>query len=269
MADSFTSNLNLRLPEVGAADSTWGGAAGINGDMQLLDAVFLATGLGTPVGLHVGATQVLNVEGTALFADSTDTTKGAILDSSLISTGTVRTFSFPDTSGVLAVGTGVPTGTVMSGYYGTTAPPGFVLACGRTIGDATSGATERANADCQALFTVLWGVVHNAQCPVTPGGRGASAAADWAAHKKLQLPDHRGRVMAALDNLGGTAAGVMPGDTVRAGFDGALLSSTMNGPNSDIPVQAGAGVLAADQNHIHANVFVVQPTILVDAIIAL
>ena len=55
MADSFTANLNLRKPEVGAAHDTWGGVAGLNGDLDLIDAVFLATGLGTSVGLHIGS----------------------------------------------------------------------------------------------------------------------------------------------------------------------------------------------------------------------
>src|ERR1051326_1804 len=38
----------------------------------------------------------------------------------------------------------VPTG-VMSEYVGSSAPTGWVLADGKTIGDATSGATERGN----------------------------------------------------------------------------------------------------------------------------
>jgi hypothetical protein len=40
--------------------------------------------------------------------------------------------------------------------YGTGNLSGFVRANGRTIGSATSGATERANSDAQALFEYLW-----------------------------------------------------------------------------------------------------------------
>jgi hypothetical protein len=40
--------------------------------------------------------------------------------------------------------------------YGTGIHSGFVRQNGRTIGSATSGATERANADVQALFEYLW-----------------------------------------------------------------------------------------------------------------
>ena len=84
----------------------------------------------------------------------------------------------------------MPMGTVFSGYYGIAPPPGFVMADGRTIGDAATGATNRANADCLTLFTLLWGITADGHCPL-PGGRGASAAADWAAHKAITLPDHR------------------------------------------------------------------------------
>lgn len=88
--------------------------------------------------------------------------------------------------------------------YGTGAHTGFVRSNGRTIGSATSGASERANADCEALFTHLW--TEDANLTVSTG-RGASAAADWAANKTIALPDWRGRVISALDDMGNTAAG--------------------------------------------------------------
>lgn len=67
----------------------------------------------------------------------------------------------------------------------------WLLLDGKTIGDASSSATGRANADTETLFTLLWTNCANAECPVS-GGRGASAAADFAAHKTLTLPDARG-----------------------------------------------------------------------------
>src|SRR5215471_14877818 len=60
----------------------------------------------------------------------------------------------------------------------TSVPAGWVRNNGRTIGSATSGASERANADCQNLFTWLWNNLSNTVCPVS-GGRGGSANADW------------------------------------------------------------------------------------------
>lgn len=94
---------------------------------------------------------------------------------------------------------------VVKDYVGATAPSGYVLLSGRTIGSASSGATERANADTSALFTLLWNDMTNTEAPVS-GGRGASASADFAANKTITLPDARGRVTAGKDNMGGTTA---------------------------------------------------------------
>ena len=88
--------------------------------------------------------------------------------------------------------------------YGTGALSGFVRSNGRTIGSAASGASERANADCEDLFLYLW--TEDANLTVSTG-RGASAAADWAANKTIALPDFRGRVIAGLDDMGNSAAG--------------------------------------------------------------
>lgn len=89
-------------------------------------------------------------------------------------------------------------------WYGTGVQSGFVRANGRSIGSSLSSATERANADTQALYSFLWNADPNL---AVSGGRGASAAADWAANKNIALPDYRGRAIAGLDDMGNTAAG--------------------------------------------------------------
>ena len=89
-------------------------------------------------------------------------------------------------------------------WYGTGVQSGFVRANGRSIGSSISSATERANADTQALYSFLWSADPNL---AVSGGRGASAAADWAANKNLALPDYRGRAIAGLDDMGNAAAG--------------------------------------------------------------
>jgi hypothetical protein len=87
--------------------------------------------------------------------------------------------------------------------YGTGALSGFVRCNGRTIGSATSGASERANADTSALFAYLW--TNDTNLTVS-SGRGATAAADFAANKTITLPDCRGRTIAGLDDMGNSAA---------------------------------------------------------------
>lgn len=75
--------------------------------------------------------------------------------------------------------------------------PGWIFARG-TIGNATSGASTRANADCAALFTALWTDFADAQAPVS-SGRGASAAADFAASKTIGVPDCSGRAIFGME----------------------------------------------------------------------
>jgi hypothetical protein len=109
-----------------------------------------------------------------------------------------------DANGMLATAVGgMPTGAVMD-YIGVTAPTGWIFATIGTIGSAASGATILASAVTQPLFTLLWNSWANAQAPVS-GGRGASAAADFAANKTIAVPDLRGIGRAALDNNGGAA----------------------------------------------------------------
>ena len=62
MADTYTPNLNLTKPEVGASRDTWGGKT--NEDWDKVDAVFAGAGNGTSVGLNVGAGKTVAVAGT-------------------------------------------------------------------------------------------------------------------------------------------------------------------------------------------------------------
>lgn len=79
------------------------------------------------------------------------------------------------------------------------ADTGWVMFDQGTIGNASSAATSRANADTSALFQLLWNNCSDLACPVV-GGRGGSAAADFAANKKITLPRVVGRSVGSAGN---------------------------------------------------------------------
>ncbi len=124
-------------------------------------------------------------------------------------------------------GTVDPTTVIATGdvktRYGTGVLTGFVRANGRTIGSATSGATERANADAQPLFEYLWTTDPNLTVST---GRGASANADWVANKTIALPDGRNRALASLGDMGNTDAALFTGSTFANG-NGITLGSRL------------------------------------------
>lgn len=99
----------------------------------------------------------------------------------------------------------IPTGYIMHSMINV-ANPGWVRMHGGTIGKAGSGATERANADTEALYVALW-TADVAGAFAISGGRGASGAADFAAGKTMTLPDARGAVVAAVPPTGFMAGG--------------------------------------------------------------
>jgi hypothetical protein len=106
---------------------------------------------------------------------------------------------------------------------------GAVRLNGRTIGSAASGATERANADCAALYAYIWDNTLDAQCAVATG-RGATAAADFAANKAIQLPSMRGAVPAGFDDMGNTAAGLYASAPTILGSG--ILAGSLMGANT-------------------------------------
>jgi microcystin-dependent protein len=89
-----------------------------------------------------------------------------------------------------AVSVLMPTATVLP-YAGSAAPTGYLVCAGQSV--------------LVADYGDLHGVIG-----YTYGGSGAS----------FNLPDLRGRVIAGLDNMGGTTAGRLTGQTTLGGFTG-------------------------------------------------
>lgn len=134
--------------------------------------------------------------------------------------------------------------------YATGTLAGWVRLNGRTIGSSTSGATERANADCEPLFLFLYGV--DSTLAVT-GGRTGNAAADWAANKAIALPDARGRVFAGLDDMGNSSAGLLAGlmspNSITLGAIGGVESVAITA--LQLPAHSHPNTLT-DPGHAHS-----------------
>lgn len=142
-----------------------------------------------------------------------------------------------------------PTG--MMGYFArSTAPTGWVRVTGGTIGNATSGASERAHADCHNLFLLLWNEFPNGMCPVI-GGRGVSAEADWAANKRITLFDDQGLYDRALDSTGSVNPLFMLGQYQEDALQGFKIAGAVN-------VSPGAGGSGAIHQASNTNLYPVS-----------
>lgn len=135
-------------------------------------------------------------------------------------------------------------------------PTGWIWGDGKTIGNASSNATNRANADTFELFKAYWEDAEYNYTGTTATGRalqvynsagvavakGASAAADWAADRQIAVPDFRDRVKAGRGNMGGTPAGRLSG-----------APGGVNGNNLGNAGGAETHSLVEDENGPHAH----------------
>jgi hypothetical protein len=119
---------------------------------------------------------------------------------------------------------------------------GWVLLNGTTIGSASSGATQRANADTQNLFVYLWQNCPNAHCPVA-GGRGVSGISDFSANKTIALPDMRSKSFVGRDCMGASCAGLLLASNISSGGTDTVDTPGAGGgqSNQTASITLGAG----------------------------
>lgn len=126
----------------------------------------------------------------------------------------------------------------------TTADAGWIMWSDGTIGDASASASIRSNADTANLFALYW-AFGNTVCPVTPSGHGASAAADFAAHKKIALPPAAGRFLGVAGAGSGLTsrnlAATVGQETVTI-TQANLPNITLHGTGSDSGNTAGSSI---------------------------
>lgn len=133
---------------------------------------------------------------------------------------------------------------------------GWVRGNALTIGSATSGATERANADTSALFSYFWNNFSNTQCPVS-SGRGASAAVDFAANKTIGVLDMRGLSPVGIDTMGNSAGNNFTGVPFTVG--NSSTAASVAGENThllavtELPAHTHSGTTGNDSpDHTHS-----------------
>lgn len=223
------------------------GQAGMTGQFKSSSGTLAAPGIAfsssTGLGFRRSAGDTMKI--VAAGADVAEVTSSGITmeSSKALTVGGVSIVAMP-------VGMMVP-------YVATTAPSGWVRGNGRTIGNASSGGTERANADTADLFSLLWSAYSNSILAIEDSAgaastRGADAATDYAANKRLPLPDMRGRGFFGLDDMGASAAsrlGTVITDETTNGASGGTETHTLSA--GEMPSHTHTGTTESNGAHTH------------------
>lgn len=248
---TIDTSTNIWTPVIGGGATTLASAA--TTDLWSVSQNYVTvTGTTTITALATSAA-VLGTQKTVTFSDTLTLTYDA---TQMILPGGLDIVTAPgDVAQVVSLGSdnvAVINYTRASGQAINPAAPGqvgqFLADCpaqwispnGGTIGSASSGASNRANADTAQLFAAMWALDATVSPIFTSAGsastRGANAAADFAANKRITVPDLRARFLRGLDDGRGI-------DTSR------LLGSTqteMIGPHSHSATASTTGA------HIHS-----------------
>ncbi len=135
---------------------------------------------------------------------------------------------------------------------------GWVQVNGKSIGSSASAATERANDDTQNLYTYVWTNLPDSVAPVA-GGRGGSAAADFAANKPITLPDGRGATLRGIDTMGNIDLASLAntpftkGNSTTVGSEAGANSLTMTVDQLPTHTHGAADIVIENESgHTHA-----------------
>jgi microcystin-dependent protein len=203
-------------------------ATTISGDVTVTGAGVTSISSGVIVDADISASAAIDktkISGTAITAADTGTVTGTMIADAAVTTAKLG-------ADVQLIPAGV-----ITPYGGSTAPTGWLLCHGQAVSRSTYAALY-------AVFSDTYG-----------SGNGSTT---------FNLPDLRGRVIAGLDNMGGTAASRLTDTTITGGADGL---GEVGGAQTHLLTGAESGTSAHSHNastnttgaHTHAQVGDVDP----------
>jgi microcystin-dependent protein len=242
MTSTFTPNINLEEPGNGDYANDWN--LPLNSDLTIVDQVlgsstsFVFTNANISPAVAQSAYFMLICTG-VLTGNVELILPGAIGGGRTIFNQTTGAFTLSvlngagDTGGGVVIPQGYPFPVILTGgraYYdnyssiapgtpqpfaGANIPPGFLLCFGQTVSQTT--------------YPLLFSAIGTTWGPATGGN--------------FTLPFFNGRALVGADNMGGTAANVLPGATLGTLTGGATVTLTA----AQLPVTA-----YSDTGHVHA-----------------